>query len=106
MRDTFLNHNFCTFYLIIQIGFTGPTSCLTPALYAVVIGYWAESKQFNGAAHIFTPHHNIFTYRSKVEAGDQGFSELKRQLVTTFTSDGQTVMDCSPEAGIVKCTIH
>ena len=34
-------------------------------------------------------------------AGEEiGLSQLKQQLIDTFTSDGQTVLDCSPEAGI------
>ena len=62
-------------------------SLLTPALRAIVIGYWSqEGKPPN---KLGASHHNVFT-----QDGDDSCL-LKLELINTFTHDGHTVIDAT-----------
>ena len=65
----------------------GKQNCLlTPSLKGIVLGHWSQTGSLE-ANHLNEDHHNVFTY----DADDFLYS----QLVTTFSFDGQTVVDAT-----------
>ena len=65
-----------------------------------------EDEEEEREGNVNTVEHWGFSVEHKQYVEHQGILKLKRQLVTTFTSDGQAVMDCSPDAGNFNCTLH
>ena len=66
--------------------------CLTPALTAVVIGHSAQDGNLHAESHCNGSHHNVFVHK-------HGRDGLLRQLVATFSFDGQTVIDGVADSG-------
>ena len=60
---------------------------LTPALKAIVVGHWSQDGNLE-RKHINKVHHNVFTY----EPDDDS---LLCELITTFSYDGQTIVDAT-----------
>ena len=67
--------------------------CLTPALSAVVIGHWAQDGALHAESLCNGGHHNVFPYKHDRET-------LLRSLISTFSFDGQTVIDGITDSGI------
>jgi hypothetical protein len=78
--------------------FTGSKegTLLTPALKGIVIGYWSQVGTLE-REHINTDHHNVFIYDSENDS-------LQHELISTFSYDGQTVIDAT-ESGMLHLIV-
>ena len=73
--------------IVININTESDKNLLTPALSGIVIGYWSqEGKPPN---RLGEGHHNAFA-----QDGDNPCA-LKQELITTFSHDGQIVIDAT-----------
>ena len=60
---------------------------LTPALKGIVVGHWSQVGTLE-RKHINKDHHNVFIYNPENDS-------LQHELVSTFSYDGQTVIDAT-----------
>ena len=67
------------------------SSCLTPALHGIVIGYWAQDGKFNAHRHCIGQHHNLFV--------GNGQTDLIKCIIEFFSFEGQSVIDGVPNRG-------
>ena len=67
---------------------------LTPALKGIVVGHWSQDGKLS-PEHIAKRHHDIFIYKEE--------EQLIKQLVETFTYDGQTIIDATGRSKNFVC---
>ena len=60
-------------------------------MMAVIIGHWAQDGQLHCDSPCSQGHHNVFIFKSQ--------EDLMEQLITLFTSEGQTIVDGMNDSG-------
>ena len=57
-----------------------------------MIGHWAQDGKLHPESHCSEKHHNVFVYQSA--------DNLLKDIITTFTFDGQVVVDAVETSGV------